>query len=800
MPSLISGKRTFLAAALLALFALSCRRGGGSVASPRVLLIGIDGADLAIVDRLIGQGKLPTFARLEREGAFGLLRSQEPLLSPIVWTTIATGRAPQDHGVLDFVEIDRDGNPTPITSTRRRVPALWNIAGDFGKTSGFIGWYASYPAEHVSGFMVSDRLAFHQVRSARATAGATSPAALAEDLRKKFGEPAPDVAATRSRFLSSPDAVLSADGSRRLAELAKIYATSEFYRRIVPDLQRRDRPDLLAVYFEGIDACGHLFMEDAPPRRPGISDEDFRAFSGTVDKYYEYQDEVLADLLRLEGPETSALIVSDHGFKTGPTRPETSGRADTGLAPLWHRLHGVVFVHGAGVRRGRIENATIFDVAPTTLSLLHVPLSRELPGHPIAAAFAPAAAPAPRMVDRYPALPKRDSAPQGAPDLEAVQKLRALGYLSGGGSTAHDADGRTAASYLNEGMVRLEAKDIDGALRAYGHAVELDPRNANAMSSAAAVYIRRREYERAAPLLDRALAADPRNVGAHLQKASWFLEQGRLDEAARELDTAQQLDSRLPRVHLLRARLDEARNRPDAALEELGAARQLTDSDEMIAEILVLSAQIRTETGRFGEAEADLRQAGHLVPAAELEGAWGDYYYARRDGPAAAERFRRALERYPESSSLERKLGETLGVMRQWPESEQAFSRAIEKAKTDEERESAYGDLSLLYQKQGREPDATAVLQRATSAVPGSASLWAMLGAASGRRGDLEGALAAYDRSVSIHPSPLSCKTLAALVFELRKDRPRAVALWKQSLALDPAQPDVKSFLRKYGS
>ena len=72
----------------LALFWIGCPRGRSGPASPRVLLIGIDGADLQVIDRLIAEGKLPTFQRLEREGAFGPLRSQEPLLSPIVWTTI----------------------------------------------------------------------------------------------------------------------------------------------------------------------------------------------------------------------------------------------------------------------------------------------------------------------------------------------------------------------------------------------------------------------------------------------------------------------------------------------------------------------------------------------------------------------------------------------------------------------------------------------------------------------------------------------------------------------------------------
>src|SRR6185295_17661328 len=96
-------RRAWIAIGLLILGLLGISRIGSWRQSrhPRVLLLGVDGADPAILERLIGAGKLPTFGRLRREGAFGPLRSREPLLSPVLWTTIATGRTPQDHGVLD---------------------------------------------------------------------------------------------------------------------------------------------------------------------------------------------------------------------------------------------------------------------------------------------------------------------------------------------------------------------------------------------------------------------------------------------------------------------------------------------------------------------------------------------------------------------------------------------------------------------------------------------------------------------------------------------------------------------------
>ena len=795
-----------LAAVALACAGPACARLpawlGGEGGAPRVLLIGIDGLDPDLVQRLGAEGKLPNLARLVREGAVGRLRSGEPILSPLVWTTIATGRRPQDHGILDFVEVDPSGQVMPITSSRRQAAALWNVLGDFGVASGFVGWYASYPAEPVTGFVVSDRLAFHQVKSARAEAGATYPEALAADLRRRVGEPAPELANTRARFLADPGAVLTPDGEKRLGELARSHATSEFYRRILPDLQSRTPVGVLGVYFELVDACGHLFMEDAPPRRGRIDEQDYRAFAGTVERCYQYQDEVVGDLLGLAGPSTVTVICSDHGFKHGEQRPETSGRADTGLAPLWHRLYGTLILHGRGVVRGStIPRASVLDIAPTVLALAGVPLSRELGGDPLRAAFVKGTFPSPvPKVARY-EPPSRSSDPVAREGgAERVEQLRALGYIGGTpGEIAHDDRGRTAASFMNEGSSRSADGDLDGGLRAYEKAIALDPRNLHARVFAARIHVHRGNLEGARRLIDDALALDPSSAAALLQRANWAIRAGRLDVAAASLDAVARMDERLPTLHLLRARLAQARDQPAAALDALARAESLTDSDALLGEILIQRVQVMVALGRLDEGETALRRAEVVTPIGMLAPARGELALARGDFAGAAAALQDAARRFPDDSVIHRTLGQALGATGKYAEAEAAFRQAAARAQTDDEREGAWGDLSLLFQKQGREADAAAALDQGLSALPRSAALWGMAGAARGRAGDLDGAIAAYERSVRLRPTALACKTLAALVFEQRHDRGRAVSLWRQSLALDPGQPDVERFLIRFG-
>jgi len=106
--------------------------------------------------------KLPSFSALRQQGAWGRLRSLKPLLSPVVWTTIATGRTPLDHHISDFTALDRaTGERVPVTSRMRTVKALWNIFSDQGRTAAVIGWWATWPAESIQGTIVSDRLCYH---------------------------------------------------------------------------------------------------------------------------------------------------------------------------------------------------------------------------------------------------------------------------------------------------------------------------------------------------------------------------------------------------------------------------------------------------------------------------------------------------------------------------------------------------------------------------------------------------------------------------------------------------------------
>ena len=123
----------------------------------KVVLLGFDSCDPDLVDQMIRDGKLPNFARMRRDGASGTLESTVPPLSPVVWTTIATGMPPERHGILDFVT----GTPAgvrPVDSSLRQADTFWDDMSRCGETVGVVGWLCTWPAEKVNGFLVTERM------------------------------------------------------------------------------------------------------------------------------------------------------------------------------------------------------------------------------------------------------------------------------------------------------------------------------------------------------------------------------------------------------------------------------------------------------------------------------------------------------------------------------------------------------------------------------------------------------------------------------------------------------------------
>ncbi|MBW2269801.1 MAG: alkaline phosphatase family protein [Deltaproteobacteria bacterium] len=111
-----SGLAPLTVAALLAGLLACSPAGAPPGPRGRALLVGIDGASPKLVAELIGRGELPNLAALAERGASGTLRSLEPILSPRIWTTMATGKLPEEHGIEHFARMGPGRRPQLYTA------------------------------------------------------------------------------------------------------------------------------------------------------------------------------------------------------------------------------------------------------------------------------------------------------------------------------------------------------------------------------------------------------------------------------------------------------------------------------------------------------------------------------------------------------------------------------------------------------------------------------------------------------------------------------------------------------------
>jgi len=535
-----TGWRGRLAALLLLPLLLAC----GHTRPERILVLGFDGLDPEAVDLLLSEGKLPNFAKLRREGAYGRLKTFKPTLSPILWTTIATGKTPDQHGIGHFVARDRmKGRDQPVTSDMRQVKALWNLFSEAGRKVGVLGWWATYPPETVNGFIASDRLAWHflfaqgfEKAGGTGAMGATYPPELEARLRPKMTRPDQIGITELAPYVDVTAADLDRpfDLEDDLQHFRWVLATLRSYRDLGLELWQSERPDLMLVYFEGTDSTAHLFGHLF--RAQGLMGElaeQQKKFGRAVESVYEEADRILGEFLAAIDRGTTLVVLSDHGFELGVLPDDPSRLRDMRrVSEQFHRDHGVLYLYGAGVRSSvSLDEPTLLDIAPTLLALGGIPPAEDMPGRVLREAFVRLDEPArvatyedgsQRREARTPGDETANAAnPANPADTALLEHLKSLGYLSG---TSSKGDRNLAA-------IAFEQQDYRKAAQMYRALVEQEPDDAALRASFAGALGALGRYEEAIVQLDRSLAIDSLNPEGHHNRGAALERLGRRDEA-----------------------------------------------------------------------------------------------------------------------------------------------------------------------------------------------------------------------------------------------------------------------------
>jgi len=374
-------------ALLLLLLSLPLLGATGKQNKTKVLVVGIDAGEWDVLGPLIDQGRCPNFARMRKEGSAGKLRSLVPATrSPVIWASIATGKVPAKHGVLDFFArkgldnetadpVRDDPKARPVTSNLWKARPVWSILGSLGKTVGVVGWWTTWPAQPVNGTLVSDYVGY-KARWEKSGSRMTYPDSLIPVVGALRREPESVSWAELFQFVPAIDTTRATQRQKEILQnLRWIYASDVTFYRIGMELYRAKRPDFFTVYFRGVDEISHVYWDlDILNTQfnPPLTRAEIDWIKPMIPNYYVFTDRLLGDLLREAGKNTDVIVCSDHGFGGG------------GVGVMAHKPDGIVFLMGPHmVRGGTISGATVLDITPTILATFGLPTARDMDGRPI---------------------------------------------------------------------------------------------------------------------------------------------------------------------------------------------------------------------------------------------------------------------------------------------------------------------------------------------------------------------------------------------------------------------------------
>ncbi len=297
----------------------------------RVLLIGLDGATWNVIHPLVKQGKLPAFQHIMENGAYGDLRSLEWSVSPRVWTSIATGKSEDKHGILDFYNTVKD-----LKATR-----IWDVLIEKkGETANIFYWYLTWPPPKnfkkvmVPGFLARDsrtipaELSFIkdlEITQKMKMQESYDPTGFTYYMKQAFN------AWRNGLKFSTMLRALSFLLERKLGERSELdsfykvmFLKFHIHTDVFLNLLKKEPTDFSAIMIPQPDQLGHKYWHFMDPddfeKRTGtrIKGKEQKKYGSVIPDAYHKIDRFLARICQTLEENDLLIVLSDHGF--GPVK------------------------------------------------------------------------------------------------------------------------------------------------------------------------------------------------------------------------------------------------------------------------------------------------------------------------------------------------------------------------------------------------------------------------------------------------------------------------------------------------
>lgn len=280
----------------------------------KILFFGFDCASWKVLEPMLEKGCLPNIKKLIEEGVSCRTQAFDPPLSPVLWTSIASSKLPDKHGVKDFL----------ATSKTVKIKRIWNILEEQGFSIGLFGHILTWPPEEVNGFNIPILLA----RSPETYPPKFDFIPKLVLLEKKGGTRNPLTYLVylfnSLRYGLRLDTGIKAIGEFMRQKLGRVDYRDGYFRsrvlkeRILSDiylnLYRRFKPDYSFFHSHIADSCTHNFwMYYEPEKFADVSSDDIRSYGHFVTEAYRTVDSIIGRFMEKTDPDTLFVVASDHG-------------------------------------------------------------------------------------------------------------------------------------------------------------------------------------------------------------------------------------------------------------------------------------------------------------------------------------------------------------------------------------------------------------------------------------------------------------------------------------------------------
>jgi len=336
-----------------------------------LLVIAWDGAEWEIINSLLASGDMPHLQSFLENGKAANIASLQPMLSPLLWTSVVTGKRAHEHGILGFVESGLQGL-RPISNINRKVPAIWNILSAAGLSCQVLNWWPSNPVEETAASFVSN-LAFAD----NLIPGQVSP----EKWLEKLDE-------IRSNHADLSEEVLMGFFPNHLPGNLK---NDPIVKQVAGILKRglwqfetamqmlEENADCRLFYFEALDQLQHIGSAYYPPKQSHIPEKDFQAYRHIIRLAYKWHDAMLGSFMK-RASNHNLILLSDHGFELGAARQKEL--PDIPAAPATeHKAFGFFAAAGPDVDLdSHLQGLSLLDITPSLLHYFNLPLASDMKG------------------------------------------------------------------------------------------------------------------------------------------------------------------------------------------------------------------------------------------------------------------------------------------------------------------------------------------------------------------------------------------------------------------------------------